>query len=114
MSGLIVPFIVSLVAVMAGTLCRFKGSRYLLIGMGGLTAGAIFVVWVVTFLAGSIGCTGGAIRVMSCPEGSAMADILIPIGNIATNLMLPGLVAGPVAAPFAALAEFWTRRNKKA
>jgi len=114
MSGLIVPFVVSLVAVMAGTLCKFKGSRYLLIGMGGLTAGAILVIWIVTFLAGSIGCDGGAIRTMTCPDGSAMADILMPIGNIATNLMLPGLVAGPVAAPFAALAEYWTRRNRKA
>ncbi|WP_407493224.1 hypothetical protein [Pseudooceanicola sp. MF1-13] len=114
MNGLIIPFIVSLVAVMAGTLCQFKGSRYLLIGMGGLTAAAIAVLWAVNFAAGMIGCEGGTIRTMSCPEDHALTPVLFTLGKVAANLTLPGLVAGPVAAPFAALAEYWTRRNRKA
>ena len=113
MADLAVPLVVSLLAVWAGTLCRFRGSRILLIAMGGLTAGAILAVMILTPLATGLGCEGTALRTMTCPEGSALAGLVRSLGALASMLMLPGLVAGPFAAPLAGLAEFWTRRNAR-
>lgn len=111
MTDLAIPLVLSLLAVWAGTLCRFRGSRVLLIGMGALTAIAIVLVMVLTPLAAGLGCQGSTLRSMSCPAGSALAGLVRSIGAMAALLMLPGLVAGPFAVPLAGLAEFWTRRN---
>lgn len=112
MSNLIIPLIFALAATGAGFLCIYRGSRYLLIGMGGLTAVAIVVVMALGAIAGGLGCTGGAFRAMSCPD-TGLAQAVKAVGGFASLLTLPGLVAGPVAAPIAGLAEYWTRRNRK-
>lgn len=114
MGNLFLPFIFSLAALGAGFLCRYKGARFLLIGMGGLTAVAIVAVVLLQAIAGGLGCTGSSFRAMSCPEGSSAAQAIKTIGGFASLLTLPGLVIGPIAAPIAGLAEYWTRRNTKA
>lgn len=113
MTGLLVPLIFSGIAVIGGTFCRFKGSRYLLIGVGALTGVSLLIVLCISLIGASMGCSGESVRAMSCPEGSIMTGLLLPLGKIATNLSLPGLLIGPFAAPFALLAEFWARRNNK-
>lgn len=113
MSGLLLPLVFSLLAVVAGLYCRFKGSRYLLVGLGGLTTVSLIVLIAVALIGGASGCQGGAVRSMTCPGSSLMSNVLLPLGRIAGNLSLPGLAIGPFAAPFAGLAEFWARKNGK-
>ena len=114
MLELLIPLVFSLAAVAAGTLCRYPGARYLLIGMGGLTAGAILLLLVCQLIAGLLGCEGTSIRTMSCSAPSVLTSAVLWLGRMAALMTLPGLVAGPVAAPLAGLAEYWVRRNRKA
>ncbi|WP_370274315.1 hypothetical protein [Pseudooceanicola nitratireducens] len=111
MAELILPLVLSLAVTGAGIFFRYKGARYLLIGMGALTAVGLIAVIALQALALGLGCTGTSLRAMSCPEGGLTGAVTV-LGGFASLLTLPGLVAGPVAVPLAALAEYWTRRNR--
>ncbi|MGI3167745.1 hypothetical protein ACRARG_01240 [Pseudooceanicola sp. C21-150M6] len=113
MIELLIPLVFSLAAIAAGTLCRYRGARYLLIGMGGLTAAALVLLIAAQLIAQLLGCEGASIRSMTCPAPTLLSGLVLRIGGIAALLTLPGLVAGPVAAPLAGLAEYWWRRNRK-
>ncbi|EAQ03400.1 1-(5-phosphoribosyl)-5-[(5-phosphoribosylamino)methylideneamino] imidazole-4-carboxamide isomerase [Pseudooceanicola batsensis HTCC2597] len=113
MTDLLLPLALSLVVTGAGRVCRFRGSRYLLTGMGGLTALAILVVLVMQVVAGMLGCAGGSFRDMICATPTPATERAMALGRFAVLLTLPGLVAGPVAVPLAGLAEYLTRRRAR-
>ncbi|MGB2202578.1 MAG: hypothetical protein ACPH5G_14705 [Pseudooceanicola atlanticus] len=113
MGDLFVPLLLSVASFAAGFYARNRGSRWLLLILGGATAAGLILIMGAEAMAVAADCTGPSVREMTCPSPSVITSAALAIGKFGSLASLPGLIAGPVAVPIAALAEYWTRRNAR-
>ena len=70
MGDLFVPLLLSVASFAAGFYARNRGSRWLLLILGGATAAGLILIMGAEAMAVAADCTGPSVREMTCPSPS--------------------------------------------